>query len=93
MELKIQEKLRKQKHLFDTFQKNPENMSFDCLIGNLCGRVLTEVEKNGMLPPIPQLTDKQMLIPGQNIFGWEDEDPLFTDETYEMQIKDDDEEK
>ena len=42
----------KQKHLFDTFQKNPDKMPFECLVGNLCGSILTEIEKAGMSPPI-----------------------------------------
>lgn len=51
MELIIRDKLKKQRHLFETYKNKPENMSFRCLIDNLCGRVLTAIEEAGMTPP------------------------------------------
>lgn len=46
--LRIRDKLVKQKHLFETYQKG--EYPFQMLVDNLCGRILTEVE-TFMLPP------------------------------------------
>ena len=73
MEDRIMQKLRMQKHLFDTYAKKPKNMDFTTMITLLSERIMTEIEKAGMLPP--SLKDSDGIgIGNTRYFEWEPED-------------------
>lgn len=46
----LNEKMVKQKHMFDKYRNDPDT-SFKWLVDNLTDRLLNEIEKAGMLPP------------------------------------------
>lgn len=78
MKLRIRNKLIKQKHLFETYRKG--DYSFKLLVDNLCSRILTEIEKSGMLPPNDgkkraiKETSVECVINAMKCHEWEDED-------------------
>jgi len=49
MEYFISRKLRKQEHLFQGWKNG--SIDFRCLVDNLSGRILTEIESTGVRPP------------------------------------------
>lgn len=81
MELEISKKLQKQEHMIAGYING--SISFKCLCDNLAGRVLTEIEESGMLPPTN--IESQSIINGRRFrqldlcfvdFKWEPEDDV-----------------
>lgn len=67
MQEKIVAKLKKQRHLFETYKKDDSKMCLDSLIGNIACIMLNQVESLGMLPPLHDLDN----FPGMKDNGWE----------------------